>query len=64
MNAKNRFRKLGHGSVQSEKFNNLLQNMSKETEENEAVRKKEIAEQARVNPTNLRLIFSKNSLLD
>ena len=64
MNAKNRFRKLGHGSVQSEKFNNLLQNMSKETEENEAVRKKEIAEQTRVNPTNLRLIFSKNSLLD
>jgi hypothetical protein len=63
MNAKSRFRKLGHGAVQSEKFTNLLQNMSKETEENEASRKKEIAEQARINHSNLRLIFSKNSLI-
>ena len=56
MNAKNRFRKLGHGSIQSEKFTNLLQNMSKETEENEAARKKEIARQARINQANFRLI--------
>ena len=56
MNAKNRFRKLGHGSIQSEKFTYLLQNMSKETEENEAARKKEIARQARINQANFRLI--------
>ena len=54
MNAKNRFRKLGHGSVQSEKITNLLQNMSKETEETETARKKEIAEKARINQVNLR----------
>ena len=56
MNAKSRFRKLGQGSIQSEKFTNLLQNMSKDTEEKETARKKEIAEQARISQSNLRWV--------
>ena len=54
MNAKSKFRKLGHGSVKGSKFTSLLQNLSKETEEKEAAKKKEIAEQARIGQPNER----------
>ena len=54
MNAKNMFRKLGQGFVRRDKFTNLLQTMSRETEEKEAARKKEIAEQARIDQTNVK----------
>ena len=54
MNAKNRFRGIGLGAVKREKFANLLTNMTKEAEEN--LKKKEIAEQARVNPANFKYV--------
>ena len=55
MDAKNKFRRLGQGSIKGKQFTNLLQNMSKEAEAKETARKKEIAEQARINQENHRL---------
>ena len=52
MNAKNRFRGFGRGAAKSQQFTNLLSKMTKESEENS--KKKEIAEQARVNPANFK----------
>ena len=52
MNAKNRFRGFGRGAAKSQQFTNLLSKMTKESEENS--KKKVIAEQARVNPTNFK----------
>ena len=52
MNAKNKFRGVGLGAVKREKFTDLLKNLKKETEENE--KKQQIAEHARVNPSNFR----------
>ena len=52
MNAKNRFRGLGLGAVKRDRFASLLTKMTKESEEN--AKKKEIAEQARVNPANFK----------
>ena len=52
MNAKNRFRGFGRGAAKSQQFTNLLSQMKKESEENS--NKKEIAEQARVGPANLK----------
>ena len=67
MNAKNRFRGFGRGAAKSQQFTNLLSKMTKESEENS--KKKEIAEQARVNLVNFKyfticllyrpLVFSK-----
>ena len=52
MNAKNRFRGFGRGAAKSQQFTNLLSKMTKKSEENS--KKKEIAEQARVNPVNFK----------
>ena len=52
MNAKSKFRGIGLGAVKREKFANLLTSMTKEAEEN--TKKKEISEQARINPANFK----------
>ena len=52
MNAKNRFRGFGRGAAKSQQFTNILSQMTKESEENS--KKKAIAEQARVDPANLK----------
>ena len=52
MNAKSKFRGIGIGAVKRDEFANLLSNLTKEAEEN--TKKKEIAEQARVNPASFK----------
>ena len=52
MNAKNIFRGIGLGAVKRDKFANILTNMTREAEEN--TKKKEISEQARINPANFK----------
>ena len=52
MNAKSKFKSLGIGTVNRDKFASLLTTMTKETEETS--RKKEIAAQATVNPANFK----------
>lgn len=53
MNATHRFRAVSRGTVKGEKFANLLTDLTKESQEK--ARKKEIAEQARVNPVDFKL---------
>ena len=52
MNAKSRFRGFGVGAAKSQQFTNLLSKLKNESEED--AKKKEIAEQARVNPANFK----------
>ena len=52
MNAKRKFRGAGLRTVQGEKFTDLLQNLTKESEEKR--RKQDIADNAKVNPANFR----------
>ena len=52
MNAKRKFRGAGISAIKGEKFADLLQNLSKESEEKR--RKQEIADNAKVNPANFK----------